>query len=149
MTWGRRDGCCWPSGLWETPVGKGGAGKGCWESPPARCRWERGGGERSCLGAGVSGGDTWEGGDRGFVLKLGAGERRAGGGRWDGVLLPFRVLASSSALTKSAVDVTFSFSDRGKEPCPYPYPYLYSFPYPIFPTLFSLFPATFPCPDCC
>lgn len=128
-------GGCWEGVLGEptrqVPVGKGWRGEvmpGCW---------------------GLWGGGTWQGGDRGFVLKLGAGKRRAGGGQWDGVLLPFRVIASSSALTKSAVDVTFSFSDRGKEPCPYPYPYPYSFPYPIFPTLFSLFPATFPCPDCC
>lgn len=122
-------------------MGKGGAGRA--HPPGAGGKGVEERGHAWVLGS--PGGGTREGEDRGFVLKLGAGERRAGGGRWDGVLLPFRVIASFSALTKSAVDVTFGSSDRGKEPCPYPY----SFPYPIFPTLFSLFPATFPCPDCC
>ena len=127
-------------------MGKGGAGKGCWESPPARRRWERGGVERSCLGTGVSSGGAWEGGDGGFVLKPGAGQDReeeSGRGAVGWCTAAFGVIASSSALAESAVDVTFSFLERGKEPCPYPYPYPYSFPYPLFPTLSSFFPAPF------
>lgn len=186
---GGRDGCGRPSGLWETPVGKkGGAGKGCWEwervlgevppHPSSGGRWERGGGKRSCVGSGVSGGGAREGGEGkgrerggGFVLKLGAGRGKRGEGSGRGaagwcaaaafrgdcfLLCPGRV--------RCGCDFHF-LRDRQGALASIPFFIPTSFPIPLFLPLPPLFPAPFPlplplfsapfsllpcpCPNCC